>query len=182
MASEAGKGAQVKAIPGTGEKKALKPAMRGDGQLDELSSNRWKVFIRQDVEPSDLEMHPTFWNCFADEYREGDEVKGIWTNGRHHALYEIVNVQNGVVAARLAWVVAGAPLVSAVGPHAFPAGYHIARATPEEGLGGYVVVREKDGMRMMTSGGVPWKTHQAAYEQFPKMAMFRNDEATRYTP
>lgn len=162
-------------------KKPLANLKRGDASLLELNNSAWRVVVNDDVTPQELDLHPTFFSALADEVREGDSVKALWNSGRYVAQYEIVNVQNGTVAARLAYACEGAPVMSAIGPKAMPAGYVIVKAKLEEG-NGFVVVRESDGMRIMNSGGVPWKSYQDAYEQFPKLAMFRGEQSTRYVP
>lgn len=162
-------------------KKPLSDLKRDDVSLYELNNNQWRVIVTDDnVTPRELHLHPTFFNMLAEEVREGDEIAAMWNNGKFIAKFVVVNVANGAVAAGLAYEVPGAPLMSVIGPKVFPAGYHIEKARLDEGRG-FVVVRETDGMRIPASTGLPWKSHQAAWEEFPKSNMFQSAQATRYT-
>lgn len=174
---------QSKDKPDPKARKPLEPLPLDALALYDIGFVLWRVFVKGDVTPAELDMHPTYWNLLSgkDGVHEGSEINAIWNNGKYLAKYVIVNVANGVVAVRLAYEVEGAPLMSATGPRAFPSGYHIEKARLEEGHG-FLVVRESDGMRILTSGGVPWKSYQEAFEQFPKLAMFRNEKTPDYLP
>lgn len=161
-------------------KAEIPPLKRGDASLLEISANAWKVIVPRGVQPKELELHPTFWNLLSEDFREGDSIKALWMDRSWVAKYEVVSVNFGSVQVRLAYAVAGAPLVAAGSPKAFPAGYHIEKTGPQE-LQGFVVIRESDGFRIM-NGGQPWRTFQDAHEQFPKSAIFHTDHPTMRLP
>ncbi len=97
------------------------------------------------------------------------------------AKFVVVGTGSNSVCARLVYAVEGAPRLASASS-SFPSGYHIERVKAGEPLDGYVVIRESDGLVIKTNGGVPWRTYQDAHEQFPKHAMFRSADVTRYLP